>query len=501
MGIIKRQSTKTLIVNLIGSIIGAIAVLFIYSSNDEIYGYANWLYSTATLLIPLASLGVLSLVLKYYPAYQESDRSRFNGFLSLISLLLGGSFILFLLIWKFLTPVFYKLLKSNNMNYELFQDYEIYLLILLFLFILLRFLTNQSANRLRIVMPNLIQQFGYKLFLPLWVLAYAFYGFGQVAFSWGIILFFAAASLTLIIYLVYLKALNFGKISKPSKDFSYKEMTSYSVFGILNQIGTGLSMRVDSVMIPIMLGSTALNSYYVKAYFIANFIEMPTRAINQIASPIISKAWQKNDLQEISSVYKKASSNLLLVGFFIFLGLWYCLDDLVSISSDPKSFPHVRTIFLLIGAAKLIDMVTSVNTHIITFSKLFKYNLIFILFLGSFNLLLNLKLIVSHGIVGAAMASAIAMLLYNVIKLIFIWRKYSLLPFTLGNLKSLTLSSVLFALYFFIDFSFHPVVNILLKASFVSIIYLPIAYFWKISEEANETIDSYIKHLVKKNGI
>ena len=501
MGVIKRQGGKTLVVNFLGAVIGALAVLFVYSSNDSIYGYAHWLFSAATLLLPLASLGVLSLVIRFFPEYQQSDSKGYNGFLTLISLLLLGAFLIFLFIWKWLTPQFYKLLKNEDMNYQIFKSYEIYLLILVALFVILKFLGNHSANKLRVVVPNIIREFGYKLFLPLMILLYAHLGLNIHQFSWGIILFFTAASVLTLIYVIRLGGFTFTSIKKPSKSFTYKSLMSFSIFGILNQIGTGVAMRIDSVMIPVILGSTDFNSYYIKAFFMANFVEMPSRSLNQIANPIISRAWKNNDLVELRTIYKKASANLLLVGVYVFLGIWFCLDDLVSISADPDSFPYVKEIFLLIGLSKLIDMITSVNTYIIGYSSFYKYNLLFILLLAVFNFVLNLELISEHGIAGAALASALSILVYNIIKLIFIWHKFKMLPFTWSNLKTLILGSAIFALYFIIEFEFHAIINILLKGTLVSILFLPIAYYWKISEDINETVQNYIKKLKNWNGV
>jgi O-antigen/teichoic acid export membrane protein len=499
MGVIKRQGAKTLVVNYAGAIIGGLAVLFVYSSNDEIYGYAHWLFSTATLLMPVASLGVHALIIKFYPAYSQTDKERFNGFLSLIIGLLVAAFLMFLLCWKLLSVHFYSYLRTEAMNYEIFKSYENYVLILVFLFVALKFLSNQSANKLRITIPNLIQQFGYKLFLPTLILLYAYYDWTIHRFSWGMILFFAASTLLLIFYVYRLGGLRFAGIKRPYPQFSYIEMLKFSIYSIFNQIGSSLAMRIDSVMIPIILGSTTSNSYYVKAFFIANFVEMPTRSLNQIASPILSKAWTDNNLEQIKSIYKKASQNLFAIGLYIFLGLWFCIDDLVKLSSDPESFPHIRMIFLFVGSAKLIDMLTSVNSYIIGYSRLYRYNLFFIVFLGLMNLFLNIKWIGDFGITGAAMASATSLFLFNLIKLLFIWKNFEMLPFTMSNLKATILASAIFSLYFITDFNFHPLINILLKASLVSFLYLPIAYFWKLSPDINNSIRNYIKKLRQWN--
>ena len=84
MGVIKRQGIKTMAVNIVGALIGALATLYIYTSNDDIYGYGQALIGFVSLLMPLASFGVLSLTIKYFPSFESSDKKGYNGLLSLI---------------------------------------------------------------------------------------------------------------------------------------------------------------------------------------------------------------------------------------------------------------------------------------------------------------------------------------------------------------------------------------------------------------------------------
>ena len=323
MGIIQRQSIKSTLVNYLGVIVGGIAVLFIYPLNDEIYGYANWLYSTSYLLIPLASGGVVSLVVKYFPAFNQKDSGNFNGFLSLILMLISGVFIVFLGFWFLFKSKFLAVLEYLHLDVEAILAHEKFILLFLFVLIIFLFLLNHSYNQFRIVVPNLIQQLGYKLYLPLLVLVYIYFEFSREQFSYALIAFFVLASVVMLFYLQHLKALKFGWPKRPYPSFRFREMASYSIFSSLNGIGNSLAYRIDNVVIPLLLDMTQ-NGVYNKVFFISNVIEMPTRAMNQIAAPIISKAWENEDRAEIKMVYKKASNNLFLVGSFLFCNDMVC---------------------------------------------------------------------------------------------------------------------------------------------------------------------------------
>lgn len=490
MGIIKRQGIKTTIINYAGALIGAISVLFIYPLNDEFYGLANWLYSTVYLLIPLASFGITSIVIKYYPIF-KNEENRNNGFLSLVFLILSSAYILFLLFWILFKSALFNAFEIIQLNTEAIEKHEYSILILLYLLILLFTLVNHSSNYLRIVIPNIIQQFSYKVFLPVLILLSVHYGFSESEFVFYLLIFFGCAVLLMLIYLKYLGGLKLGRIQKPNTSFSFKSMASYGLFGSLNSLSSSLAFKIDLIMIP-FLKDMLNNGFYSKTMFIASIIEMPTRAIKQIAAPIISKAWKENDVDEIGMIYKKASANLFYVGSFAFSAVWLILDDLINISVGPETFPHAREIFFYLGATKLFDMITSVNHQIIFFSKAYRYNLIFLIMLGIMNVIMNYYLIQSHGIVGAAMATAISLFVFNLIRLAFIYIKFHLSPFTVSNLKVMVLLMICIFTHQVINLDLHPLIQIAIKALFVTLVFALVGYYWKISEDINKTIRDII---------
>ncbi len=486
MGVIKRQGFKSAIVSYIGVVIGAIAMLRVYPLDMEIYGYAQWLISTVTLMFPLATFGILTLLIKYFPSYQKADSKSYNGLLTLLLSGLVVTYSVFLIFWFFFKQHFITLLNWAKIpNADIIMKNEAYLLILLGFFILLRFCVNHSLNGLRIVVPNIVEKLGFKIYLPLLVLTFVYFKFSTQIFVYGLLAFFLMAAVLLFIYLKYLGILKFGKIRRPKNSDSYTEMTKYSLFSSLNHLGTTLSVRMDSIMIPLFL-SMASNGFYNIALFVSNVLDFPARSLTQIAAPIIANAWEEDDLGEIDMIYKKAATNLLLISGLTFLLIWFVLDDLAYLSTDAESFMKVRSIFLILGVAKLIDMLTSVNSHILIYSSSYKLNLVFLLVLGVINVYLNFLWIPLHGVAGAAMATAFSMLIYNVLKTGFIYFKYGLQPFSFAQIKILVLMGLFIGLYMVLPDTNSPVFNLLFKSALVGGSYLYLAYLWKVSEDANE---------------
>ena len=496
MGVIKRQGIKSSIVNFAGAIIGALAIFFVYPRDNEIYGYAQFLYNTAYLLIPIGTLGGLSIIVRYFPKFNNGKTASYNGFLSLVLLILSVSFSIFVILWYVFNSFFLSILESVKMDTAKIADNEIYIILLLGCLILLNFFTIQSSNKLRIVVPQIIQTLGFKLFLPSLVLCYIYLELTESQFAYSVVVFFGVAALLVFIYLRFIDGVKFGKIARPDDDFSYREMAKYSLFGSLNQLSNGIALRIDSFMIPLLL-SYSKNGAYGMASFITNVIEIPTKSITQIAGPIISQAWEDKNINEINTVYRKASANLFLIGSLVFLGIWYLIDDLINLSSNPAGFINARMIFLVLGVGKLIDMITSVNTQIIVYSSKYKYNLLFLGILAVSNIALNLILIPRYGIIGAAMATTTSMVTYNIMKVVFIYFTFQLHPFTISNFKTLIILVIMTLVFYIFPTEWHPIVSILVKGTFVTLIFLPIAYFWNISEDANEIVRSTIKKIIK----
>jgi len=372
------------------------------------------------------------------------------------------------------------------------EENEVYILVFLYILIMLFALINHSTNQLRIVVPNIIFHLGYKIFLPLLVLIQVHYALTQSQFSFFLTLYFGVALVIMLLYLKFLGALRFGKIKRPYDGFSFKSMATFSLFGSLNSLSGTLATRIDTVMIPFIQDMMS-NGFYGKVLFMANVVEMPTRAITQIAGPIISKAWESNDTSEIDVIYKKASANLFLIGSFAFILLWFILDDLIMLSGKPDSFPNARTIFFYLALSKLFDMLTSVNNQIIGYSKAYKFNLIFIFILGILNVSLNYYFINKHGIVGAAMATALSLFVYNLIKLLFIFIKFGLQPFTLSTIKTAALFILFFYLFDTVAINVSPIISIISKVIIVSLIFGILSYFLKISDDINNIVLKFLK--------
>jgi O-antigen/teichoic acid export membrane protein len=111
---------------------------------------------------------------------------------------------------------------------------------------------------------------------------------------------------------------------------------------------------------------------------------------------------------------------------------------------------------------------------------------------------LNFVFIPMYGINGAALATLIAIGMYSLAKLLFVVLKMNLFPFTKNTVVALFLALVSFGVFYYWDFSFHPFVNIVLKSILVTIFYLGLSYYFKVSSDINFVMNSVFKRIFKK---
>ena len=126
--------------------------------------------------------------------------------------------------------------------------------------------------------------------------------------------------------------------------------------------------------------------------------------------------------------------------------------------------------------------------------------MVFVTILTNYLLIPETSPLSSYGIVGingAAFATAISVLLFNLIRLILIKVKMNMHPFSLQTIKTILL---LFAMSFTLDFlpdSSYAFVDIIWKSIVVVILFLPAVMYFNLSEDINKIIIEVRKNIFR----
>ena len=118
------------------------------------------------------------------------------------------------------------------------------------------------------------------------------------------------------------------------------------------------------------------DSYYAVAVFIATVVEIPGRAMFQILNPMVAKAINNNDFNNLNDLYQRSSSNLLIICGFFFLLINLNIVSFYKLMNN-EFYSDAILVVLIISIAKLIQMSFGCGPAILATSSFYKITLPF----------------------------------------------------------------------------------------------------------------------------
>lgn len=260
-------------------------------------------------------------------------------------------------------------------------------------------------------------------------------------------------------------------------------MGTFAFYGVFGSLSGLLMSRIDTFMIGNLIRDDSLNGISSNANYLAFVIQIPSAALGAIAGPILAVAIKAGRMDEVEQLYKKSSINLFAIGLLFFLLIWSCIDDVFHVMPNSDKAALGKYVVFFIAISRLVDMLTSVNTHIISYSRYFRFNFYTIVLLSVLNIGFNLIFIPKYAIVGAAISTCLSITLYNLIKLIYIRYRFQMQPFSPGLIKVIAIGIVGYLIGYFFPDTGIPLLNIFLKCSLIGGLYVFAVMKWKVSED------------------
>lgn len=486
MGLIIKESAKQTVVRMGLSVLGAIATLFIYPLNRELYGILGFILDTSLLLAPMVIVGLGESSIKFFPFKNADDGDRTKFFKFLSGLLIVNILVVTLLFYL-LKDSLIQLAQNPSNDYS---QYFIYILPAAICFGATQFFVQYISNYRIVTLPIAIQSL-YRLGMPL---AFVLIFYNVINKIEGIYLLLCSLALSVLIMAVYaFTALKKNKTLKKESAGKLKNKTFFNFYfwAFASSVGSLMAFKIDGYMVPTLTNFESGGDYRMSV-FIASIIALPITSVVAISSPIISQAWKDRNMEEIKKVYIRGSKNLLFIGAAMLMAVLILMDILPQVLESWKQLEHLKYLVIVIGFAKLIDMTAGVNGVIIQHSPWYRYNTIFVLLMMLINLVLNLILIKQFGVIGAAIATAISLVVFNAMKAILLKQKIDLNPFDSGVFIFLTAFLLLVLLSLFVSRSlpFYSalLINILMSLFFGF-------YYLFRSDMAIETREALLKML------
>lgn len=482
MGIIQKDSSISTIYLLVGVLLGFISagLLFPNYFTIEQNGIISVLTSYYLIYSQIALFGLHTTVIRFYPHFKK-DNSGNNQFLTIMSLVVLCSILVFSMLFittKQLFPIFFDDTKP-------FMKYYWYVLPLTIVTVYFYLFDAYYTVRLKGTKGFFLKDVLQRILVISIILLFIIFHFN---FNLFVILYVIAIAIPTIVFKFYLikeKQFSYSLTIPKEYNDNWRYMAKVSGYSAILGISWVGVNNIDAIMIESMLDIKEAGIYGRNMFFGA-LVAIPYRAIHKISSGIISNSFKENNIENIKQVYYKSSINQMILGLYIFLGIWLNVHNVYHFI--PESFISGKYVIFYIGLGNLFTLIGGVNTAIISFSPYYRMNTIFTFILLLLVIITNYIFIPQWGIVGAAIATALSIFLYNLMMYIFLWKKYQFQPIGLNHIKLLVIAMFVFGIVYFIPKVELFWLDILIRASIFSVLFGILVLGLKISDDINQMV-------------
>ena len=488
MGIVIKQSIKNTIITFIGFAFGAANTLFMYPYflGEDYFGVTGYVLSAANILYPIMSFGIQNTLIKFFNENNKTEK-ELNSYITYM-LLVPLFFIipLMLLFYFFYDNIALYESEKNSIVYDYVWTIPIIGIFMGYFEIFYAWLRAHMKS----VFGSFVKEVFVRILITILLFGVYFNYITPSDFIYSLVLVYGIGLLLIVFYANKVKKIRLHfKTPKNSK-----AILTFTVFIILSASIANMLLDIDKYMIKHYMKIDNI-AFYSVAIFIAMVISVPSRAMHQITYPITAKLMSENKWQELNELYKKSSISLQVIGGLIMLGIFVNINQLYLML--PKAYAQGLFVVFTIGFSKYFDLILGNNNSIIFNSKYYRAVLFLGVMLVILIVLLNMYFIPNFGLNGAAFATLISIGMYSLAKLLFVVIKMKLFPFTKNTIISFVITLALFFGFYFWEFSFHPIINIGLKSVLISILYLSLHYYFKVSSDINYVIRNVLGKFLK----
>lgn len=468
-----KQTIVSTIFSYLGVALGAFYTIFIipklFDQNSENYGALVSLLNYVGIFVIFASFSASYTIVKFYPISDKEERSRLLSFLlklNIVGIIVG-------------TIIFYFYSKHHPIYVtveETRQDISFFFYPLLCSFTLFSFLQAYCVTQLEVAIPTFLN----NTFTKLWmfsILLLLF--FNVITFQLFTYLYFGQfiASFILLVLFVWKKSTD--KISLINQiPTNYKAILSYSLFAFFTGSSAILITKVDIQMVERYIGISEVGFYSIGLFFMSVLL-IPKNMLMLVSRNIVSRDFQKQDLNKFIPKYKKISFAFLLGTLIIFIGIFININELMEILGNKFGSTSIKYVIIILGFGRILESIFMLNTTIIEYSKYYRWGILFETSALLAVIILNILLVPVLGLTGIALASALVYITVAIAKSIFVYKKFQISPFRKKDGIRVMLLSSLFFLYFipitippnnFITDTYSLLLTIIAKCTIYSIL-------------------------------
>ena len=498
MSNIRRQSIISSGVIYFGFAIGLLNTYFFTKEGlftEAQYGLTQMFIAIATMMMAIANLAMPSYIYKFHPYYKDHLPTRKNDMITWSLLVSTIGFVLVMIAGILLKHL---VIRKYSTNAVLLTQYYYWIFPMGFGLTVYTILEAYALALRRSVLANFLREVEWRLITTVLIILLMLGIIKDFDLFIKIFAFtYPGIAITLLAYLLFTKKIFITfKVSKVTRRF-LKKIFALCTFVYSGTLIFTISQVFDSFVIASVLPQGLEKAgIFALAAIVTSVIQAPQRAVISASISHLSQAWKDKKIEILQKVYQRSSINLLIFAAGIFLLIWMNFTDAVKTFHLKPAYLDSANVFFILGLVKIVDMGTGVNAQIIGTSNYWRFELICGIILLTLMLPLTYIFAKQFGLIGPAYASLISISIYNIVRIIFLWKKFKLFPFTMKTVYSLLLAATSYAICYFALKDLHGLTGMILRSIVFIILYTAGIFYLDLSPDVKpvwETIKKRIR--------
>ena len=429
---IVRGSGITFALKIAGTVIGLYLVLLISNKyGAESLGLYSLSMTTLMLVGIISTLGLTNSILRFSGSLADDSYSAiFSVYKKSLSISIPISTILSTIIFftseKLAESVFHNVSMASSL-----QAISLAIPFFSALLINIPFLRVLKKNTISQLLTNVIR----PVIIILILLTINYFLLDSAVITPVYALTTSVMVVTLLSFILVLKQTN-KIVIKDIDSITYKQILNVSIPMLVTAIVVFLIDSIDSVMISYYWPMEEVGIYSL-AFKIATLIIFVRVSVEVISAPKYSKLYWSGQKEELQKVIRTTSGLIFWVSSILILVIVSFYETYISYFGEEFATGKQAMLILLFG-----QMVSVVSGSAGLFLNMTGKEIILrntLLFVIVIDVLLNMLLIPKYSITGAAIATATAISLGNIISVVYIKTKMSIDIIYIPNFKSIRL--------------------------------------------------------------
>lgn len=378
------------------------------------YGLYNLVYSIVSYL-GLLSFGFGSSYIRFYSRYDVKDDkksiARLNGMFLLIFMFIG---LVAVIAGMFLVANTAQIL-GNKFSQEQLSTAKIMMIVMVInigiTFPGIVFNSYVSAKE-HFIFQNLLQILR-QIASPLLTLPVLIMGYGSI----GMVLITTIINIIIIVWNIYwcLKKLKMEFSFKNFDQGVFKEISVFSSFIFLNMVTDQINWNVDKFIVGRYKGAIAVSIYGIAAQINTYYMGLSTTISNLFIPRVNRLVADKNSKDsDVDYLFVKVGRLQFILMSCILIGIYIFGQQFIILWAG-KNYSTAYPILLLLATPTIIPLIQNLGIEIQRAKNLHHFRSWVYFLVAIINIFMSIILVRKYGALGTALATAIALVVGNII--------------------------------------------------------------------------------------